>query len=130
MKKLVVRLMVAGLACGLAVGMGAFSRPAGAQDSGIANTAEDFKSADSNDGILGSDMDIWDLFHSASTLSGAGVVDEGFQRSQSRRINRQAESLRQRQREILDSQSATDADASVEDEATKGVSRKLSFWVY
>ena len=99
MNTLLVRLMSAGLALGM---VGVISAPAIAQDSGIANTAEDFKSADSNDGILGSDMDIWDIFHQAGTLNGAGVVDDGFYRSQGRRIDRQAESLRERQRTILE----------------------------
>lgn len=106
MKKLVVRLMSAGLASGLAVGVGVVSAPAMAQDSGIANTAEDFKSADSNDGFLGSDVDIWDLFHRAGSLSGAGVVDSGFRRSQSRRIQSQAESLRERQRAAIEQREA------------------------
>ena len=112
MKKLVVRLMSAGLASGLAVGVGVVSAPAMAQDSGIANTAEDFKSADSNDGFLGSDVDIWDLFHRAGTLSGAGVVDGGFRRSQSRRINSQAESLRERQRAAIEQRAAAEAEAT------------------
>ncbi|MEL6938973.1 MAG: hypothetical protein AAFO84_07245 [Cyanobacteria bacterium J06598_1] len=102
MSKLAVRLM--GLS--LLLGMGLASAPAFAQDSGIANTAEDFKSADSNSGFGGSNVDIWDLFHSAGALSGAGQVDDGFRRSQSRRINSQAESLRERQRAILEQRAA------------------------
>ena len=100
MRKLAIRLM----GMGLIVGMSGGIAPAIAQDSGIANTAEDFKSAESNDGIFGSNVDIWDLFHQAGTLSGAGVVDDGFYRSQGRRINSQAESLRERQRAILEQQ--------------------------
>ena len=99
MNNLVVRLVGAGLALGM---VSVVSGPAIAQDSGIANTAEDFKSADANDGILGSDMDIWDLFHRVGALNGAGVVDDGFYRSQGRRIDRQAEDLRERQRAILE----------------------------
>lgn len=114
MNNRVVRLVGAGLALGI-VGMA--SGPAIpfqggsaiAQDSGIANTAEDFKSADANDGILGSDMDIWDLFHQAGALSGAGVVDDGFYRNQGRRIDRQAESLRERQRAILEQRESAPA---------------------
>ncbi|CAN5666048.1 hypothetical protein BH23CYA1_BH23CYA1_04640 [soil metagenome] len=98
MNNWMVRLVGAGLALGM---VAAVSGPAIAQDSGIANTAEDFKSADSNDGILGSDMDIWDIFHQAGALNGVGVVDAGFYRNQGRRINSQAESLRERQRAIL-----------------------------
>lgn len=75
-----------------------------AQDSGVANTAEDFRSADSSDGILGSNVDIWDIFHRSSSLSDTGITDDGFRRSQSRRINREAESLRARQRAILEQQ--------------------------
>lgn len=101
MNNLLVRLVGAGLALGM---VGVVSGPAIAQDSGIANTAEDFKSADANDGILGSDMDIWDIFHQAGVLNGAGVVDDGFYRSQGRRIDSQAESLRERQRAILERQ--------------------------
>jgi len=100
--KFAVRLMGVSLLLGL--GMGA--APAFAQDSGIANTAEDFQSADAQDGFLGSGTDIWDLFHSAGRLSSGGQADAGFYRSQSRRINREAESLRARQQEILDQQAA------------------------
>ena len=98
MRKLAVRLM----SIGLVVGMSGGIAPAIAQDSGIANTAEDFKSAESSDGILGSDVDVWDLFHRVGAITGAGVVDDGFYRSQNRRINSQAESLRERQRLILE----------------------------
>ncbi len=109
MNNLLVRLVGAGLALGM---VGVISGPAIpfqggsaiAQDSGIANTAEDFKSADANDGILGSDVDIWDIFHQGGALNGAGVVDDGFYRSQGRRIDRQAESLRERQRAIIEQQ--------------------------
>ncbi len=102
MGKLAVRLM----GVSLLLGMGFSTAPAFAQDSGVANTAEDFKSADSQEGFLGSGTDVWDLFHSAGRLSGAGQVDEGFYRSQSRRIGREADSLRVRQQEILDQQAA------------------------
>ncbi len=104
MSKLAVRLM--GLS--LLLGMGLGTAPAFAQETGVANTAEDFKSADAEDGIFGSGTNIMDLFHSAGSLSGAGVVDDSFRRSQSRRINRQAESLRERQRAILE-QRATES---------------------
>ena len=105
MSKLAVRLM--GLS--LLLGMGLGTAPAFAQETGVANTAEDFKSADSEDGFFGSGTSIMDLFHSAGSLSGAGVVDEGFRRSQSRQINRQAESLRERQRAILEQRAAESA---------------------
>jgi len=86
-------------------GIGLAAAPAIAQDSGVANTAEDFKSADSGDGILGSDVNIWELMHRVQS-GGGGVVDDGFRRSQSRRINREAESLRARQRAILEQRAA------------------------
>ncbi|MEO0770205.1 MAG: hypothetical protein AAFY72_12380 [Cyanobacteria bacterium J06649_4] len=105
MSKLAVRLM----SVGLVLGMGLVSAPAFAQETGVANTAEDFKSPDNEGGLLGSGTDIWDLFHSAGALSGAGVVDEGFRRSQSRQINRQAQSFRERQRAILEQQAAESA---------------------
>lgn len=114
MRKLAIRLLGVGLVCGLGLGVA----PAIAQDSGIANTAEDFKSAESNDGFLGSNVDIWDIFHRAGTLSGAGVVDDGFYRSQDRRINTQAESLRERQRAILEQRSADTVPPTAEEEAT------------
>ena len=109
MRKLATRLM----GVGLVLGMSAAAIPAIAQDSGVANTAEDFKSADSGNGILGSDVDIWELMHRVSS-GGGGIVDEGFRRSQSRRINREAESLRSRQRAIWQQQAeqqAVEADA-------------------
>lgn len=99
-RKWIIGLLSAGLLVGGA------SLPALAQDSGRANTAEDFKSAERSDGVFGTDMNIWDLVRQAGTLSGAGVVDDGFHRSQSRQINRQAESLRERQRAILEQQAA------------------------
>lgn len=103
MRKALVGFVGFGLALG--VGMpGVGGQRAIAQDSGVANTAEDFKSADSSDGILGSNVDIWDIFHRSSSLSDTGVTDEGFRRSQSRRINREAESLRERQRAIIEQQ--------------------------
>lgn len=101
MKKL-AKLMSAGLVLGLSM----VAMPAVAQESGRANTAEDFNSADSQEGFLGSNVDIWDLFHRAGSLNGAGVVDDGFYRTQNRQINRQAESLRERQRAILEQQAA------------------------
>ncbi len=106
MRKLTTRLM----GVGLVLGMGLAAAPAMAQDSGIANTAEDFNSADSGDGILGSNVDIWDIMHRVNS-SGAGVADEGFRRSQSRRINREAESLRARQRAILQQRNAAEPQA-------------------
>lgn len=106
MRKLTTRLM----GVGLVLGMGLVAAPAMAQDSGIANTAEDFNSADSGDGILGSDVDIWELMHRVSA-GGAGVADDGFYRSQSRRINREAESLRARQRAILQQRNAAEPEA-------------------
>ncbi|MEL6552649.1 MAG: hypothetical protein AAFQ63_04190 [Cyanobacteria bacterium J06621_11] len=105
MSKLAVRLM----GFGLALGMGMGAAPAFAQDSGIANTANDFPSADAGDGIGGSNVDVWDLFHNLGSLSAASQVDEGFYRSQSRRINRQAESLRERQRAIIEQRAAETA---------------------
>lgn len=114
MRKLAIRLMGAGLVAGMSWGMA----PAIAQDSGIANTAEDFKSAEANDGLLGSDVDIWDIFHRAGTLSGAGVADDGFYRSQNRRLNNQAESLRERQRAILEQRSPDMRSPTAIEEAT------------
>ncbi len=102
MRKALVGLVGLSLTLGVGASLGVES--AIAQDSGIANTAEDFKSADSNDGFLGSNVDIWDIFHRSSALSGAGVTDEGFYRSQSRRINREAEALRERQRILIEQQ--------------------------
>lgn len=115
MNSLTVRLMSAGLALGI---LGVAVVPAIAQDSGVANTAEDFKSAEANDGIFGSNVDIWDIVHRASALSGAGVVDDGFYRSQNRRINTQAESLRERQRAILEQRSADAVPPTATEEAT------------
>ncbi|MEM6598659.1 MAG: hypothetical protein AAF635_10875 [Cyanobacteria bacterium P01_C01_bin.69] len=102
MRKLALRLM----GMSLLLGMGISAVPAIAQETGVANTAEDFKSADSQEGFLGSGTSIWDLFHSAGRISGAGQADEGFYRSQSRRIGREAESLRVRQQEALERQAA------------------------
>ena len=102
MRQLAVRIM--GASMGLSIlGLGFGAASAIAQDSGIANTAEDFKSAEEADGFLNSGVDVWDIFHRASS-AGAGIVDDGFRRSQSRRINNQAESLRERQRAILEQQ--------------------------
>jgi hypothetical protein len=111
MKKL-AKLMSAGLALGMGLSIGIAATPAFAQESGRANTAEDFNSADSQEGFLGSNVDIWDLFHRAGSLNGAGVVDDGFYRTQNRQINRQAESLRERQRAILEQRAAEEAAAS------------------
>ncbi|NJM97457.1 MAG: hypothetical protein HC800_10040 [Phormidesmis sp. RL_2_1] len=97
--KWAIRLMGAGFVLSIA------ATPSLAQDSGRANTAEDFKSAESSDGIFGSDRSIFDLFHQSGALSGAGVIDDGFFRGQSRQISREAESLRERQRAILEAQS-------------------------
>ena len=98
MRKLVIQLMSVGLMLGLGM-------PALAQHSGVANTAEDFKSAESNDGLFGSNVDIWEVMRRAGS-AGAGVTDDGFYRSQGRRINREADSLRSRQRAILQQQAA------------------------
>ena len=103
MKKLTLSLLSLGLLLGL-------TAPAIAQDSGRANTLEDFKSADNNGGLFGSDMNIWDIFHRSGSLSGA-TVDDGFRRSQSRRINRQAADLRERQRQLIE-QRAAEAEAT------------------
>jgi membrane protein involved in colicin uptake len=91
---------------GLLFGMGLGIAPVTAQETGVANTAEDFKSAEQGEGIFGSNVDIFDLMHRVGSLNGAGVVDDGFNRSQNRRINSQAESLRERQRAILEQQEA------------------------
>lgn len=107
MRKLAIRLMSAGLVLGLGAALGAV--PAVAQDSGVANTAEDFKSADSNDGLFGSDIDVWELMRRAQS-GGSGITDEGFYRSQGRRLNREADSLRIRQREILQQQEAVEGE--------------------
>lgn len=122
MRKLAIRLMGAGLVAGMSWGMAPAILLQGgdaiAQDSGIANTAEDFKSAEANDGIFGSNVDIWDIMHRAGALNGAGVVDDGFYRSQNRRIDRQAESLRERQRAILEQRSANTLPPTAAEEAT------------
>ncbi|MGB3297006.1 MAG: hypothetical protein WBA76_01960 [Phormidesmis sp.] len=106
------------LSVGLLIGIAGIA-PAMAQipsqESGVANTAEDFKSPDSSDGILGSNVDIWDVFHRARSIGGA-QADEGFYRSQNRRINSQAESLRDRQRAIMQ-QRAAEANATGASEA-------------
>ena len=104
MRKIAIRLMSAGLVLGL--GVGPAMAQLGGGSTGRANTAEDFKNSDASDGFLGSGTNIWDLYHQSGALQGAGVVDTGFRRSQSRRINRQAESLRARQRAILQQQAA------------------------
>lgn len=114
MKKSAIRLMGLGLVLGLGFG----SAPAFAQDSGIANTAEDFQNAESSDGFFGSNTSIWDIFHNVGALSGAGVVDDGFRRSQSRQLNRAADSFREQQRARLEAQSA-EADATIEAPTTE-----------
>lgn len=98
MRKLAIQLMSVGLVLGLGM-------PALAQHSGVANTAEDFKSADSDDGLFGSDVDVWELMRRVGS-NGAGVADDGFYRSQGRRIDREANSLRERQRAIIQQQAA------------------------
>ena len=98
------------LSAGLLMGMGMAIAPVMAQESGVANTAEDFKSPEANDGVFGSNVDIWDIFHRAGSISGE-QVDGGFQRSQSRQINRQAQSLRERQQAIMQ-QRAAEANAT------------------
>ena len=105
MRKLAVRLMSAGLVLGLGSVVGTMmgAAPALAQHSGVANTAEDFKSADSDDGLFGSNVDVWELMRRVNA-SGSGIADDGFYRSQGRRINREANSLRERQRAILQQQ--------------------------
>lgn len=103
MRKLAV--ISIGLLFGMGVGI-VGGVPAIAQETGVANTAEDFKSAEQGEGILGSDVDVWDLLHRVGSLNGAGQVDDSFNRSQSRRINTQAESLRERQRAILEQREA------------------------
>lgn len=96
-----------GLGAGLLLGLGAIASPALAQESGVANTAEDFKStAENSDGIFGSGMSIWDMYHRLGSLNGSGVVDDGFRRSQNRRIGNAAEEYRQRQRAILEQRAA------------------------
>lgn len=104
MRKLAVQLMSAGLVLGF--GVAPAMAQLGSRDTGRANTAEDFRNTDASDGFLGSGTNIWDLYHQSGALQGAGQVDAGFYRSQSRRINRQAESLRARQRAILEQQAA------------------------
>ena len=104
MRKLAIQLMSAGLVLGF--GVAPAMAQLGGGDTGRANTAEDFKNSDSSDGFLGSGTNIWDLYHQSGALQGAGQVDAGFYRSQSRRINSQAESLRQRQRAILEQRAA------------------------
>jgi hypothetical protein len=103
MRKLAV--VSIGLLFGMGVGI-VGGVPAIAQETGVANTAEDFKTAEQGEGILGSDVDIWDLFHRVGALNGAGQVDDSFNRSQSRRINSQAQTLRERQRAILEQREA------------------------
>ncbi len=104
MRKLAVQLMSAGLVLGL--GVAPAMAQLGSGDTGRANTAEDFKSQNSSDSFLGSGANIWDIYHQSGALQGAGQVDDGFYRSQSRRINSQAESLRTRQRAILEQRAA------------------------
>ncbi len=98
---------------GLLFGMGLGIAPAIAQESGVANTAEDFKSAEQGEGIFGSDVDIFDLMHRVGSLNGAGVVDDGFHRSQNRRISQEAQSLRERQQAALEQREAAEATQTV-----------------
>ena len=105
----------------LVLGMGLAAAPAIAQETGVANTAEDFKSPDAQDGFFGSGTSIWDLFHNSRSLSGGGVIDDSVRRSQARQINRQAESFRERQRASLQQQSAEAAAPIVEVDATTEV---------
>jgi hypothetical protein len=105
MRKLAVLGM--GLLLGMGMGIAPGMKSAIAQDSGVANTAEDFKSAEQGEGIFGSNVDIFDLMHRVGSLNGSGVVDDGFHRSQNRRISEQAQSLRERQRAILEQREAT-----------------------
>ena len=109
MRKLAVQLMSAGLVLGF--GVAPAMAQLGDRDTGRANTTEDFRNSDAPDGFLGSGTNIWDLYHQSGALQGAGRVDEGFYRSQSRRINQQAEALRARQRAILEQQ-ATEANGT------------------
>lgn len=118
MRKLAVQLMSAGLVLGL--GVAPAMAQLGGGNRGRANTTEDFKSQDSSDGFLGSGASIWDLYHQSGALQGAGQVDDGFYRSQGRRINSQAESLRARQRAILE-QRAAEANNSASQSETSGV---------
>ena len=102
MSKLAARLM--GISLVLGMGMGA--APAFAQDSGIANTAEDFPSAEAGDGFGGGDVDIWEMMRRARAGSG---VDDGFYRSQSRRIGRESASFLERQRAAIEQREAENA---------------------
>ena len=115
MRKLAIQLMSAGLVLGM--GVAPAMAQVGSANSGRANTAEDFKSQDSSDGFLGSGTNIWDLYHQSGALQGAGQVDAGFYRSQSRRINQQAESLRARQRAILEQRAAEVNNPAAQSEA-------------
>jgi hypothetical protein len=117
MRQLAVRLMGLGLIVGLG---GVVVSPAIAQESGVANTAQEYNSPDAGDGLFGSNVDIWDIFHRAGSLSGAGIADDGFQRSQSRRINDQAASLRARQQAILEQRAAAENSAPVVETTVTG----------
>lgn len=115
MSKLAARLMGVSLVLGIGIG----AAPAFAQDSGIANTAEDFPSAEAGEGIGGTNVDIWDMFHRARS---GGGVDEGFYRSQRRRIGRESESFLERQRAAIEqreTESATTQAEEVEIEAAE-----------
>jgi hypothetical protein len=118
MRQLAVRLM--GL--GLILGLGGVVSPAIAQESGVANTAQEYNSPDAGDGLFGSNVDIWDIFHRAGSLSGSGggIADSGFQRSQSRRISDQAASLRARQQAILEQRAAENNAAPVVETTVTG----------
>lgn len=107
MSKLAARLMGVSLVLGMGIG----AAPAFAQDSGIANTAEDFPSAEAGDGFGGGNIDIWDVFHRARS---GGTIDDGFRRSQSRRIGRESESFLERQRAAIEQREAENAAAQTE----------------
>ena len=92
----------------LVLGMGIGAAPAFAQDSGIANTAEDFPSAEAGDGFFGGDVGIWDMMH---RMRSGGGVNDGFYRSQSRRIGRESESFLERQRAAIEQREAENAAA-------------------
>lgn len=102
MGKLAIQLFSAGLVLGF--GVAPAMAQLGRTDSGRANTAEDFKNQDSSDGFLGSGTNIWDLYHQSGALR---AVENGYSSNGlRRRINSQAESLRERQRVILEQQAA------------------------
>ena len=107
MSKLAARLMGVSLVLGMGIG----AAPAFAQDSGIANTAEDFPSAEAGEGFGGTNVDIWDIMHRARS---GGGVDDGFRRSQSRRLGRESESFLERQRAAIEQREAENTAAPAE----------------